>query len=161
MKLYQSLLTFTVSLYLVSWIPLCKASDECKRLSSLGKALKGHTFERFKANCPTDCIIRCEKELRCQSYNYVLEEKICELNNRTNEARPVDFKNDPARIYITIQFHRGRFIHRTKNPVTRPLFSVTGALGFLWGPQWGWFTKKTRGSFHKTSEEFSVSENSF
>ena len=51
--------------------------------------------------------MRCENKPRCQSYNYVLEEKICELNNRSKEAGPEDYVTDPARIYMTVQYNRG------------------------------------------------------
>ena len=110
MKLSQNLLAFAVVLYVTPWLPHSKAVSKCaSRGSSFGKALKGHTFEMFKANYPSECVIRCQNELKCQSYNYVLEEKICELNNRSKEARPEDYVTDPARIYMTIQLNRGRY----------------------------------------------------
>ena len=110
MKLSQNLLAFAVVLYVTPWSPHSKAVSKCtSRRSSFGKALQGHTFEMFKANYPSGCVIRCQNELKCQSYNYVLEEKICELNNRSKEARPEDYVTDPARIYMTIQLNRGRY----------------------------------------------------
>ena len=106
------LLTLAVSLYLASWVSHGKAAGQCKAGgTTFGKALTGHMFEKFKADRPTDCVIRCENEPKCQSFNYVIEEKICELNNRTKEARPEDYVTDPARIYMTVQHKRGAYVH--------------------------------------------------
>ena len=107
------LLTVAVSLYLVSRIPHGKAADQCNsRRTHYDKALKGHTFDKVKVNSPADCVIRCENELRCQSFNYVMAGRTCELNNRSKEARPEDYVTDPSRIYMTIQFNRGKYSYR-------------------------------------------------
>ncbi|XP_078380507.1 uncharacterized protein LOC144663434 isoform X1 [Oculina patagonica] len=64
--------------------------------------LKGHTFETFKARpLSMDCREACNSDVRCQSYNYVFFKDICELNNRTKEARPEDFVKDSDRYYMT------------------------------------------------------------
>ena len=108
MKPSQTPLMFAVVFYLASWIPHGNAAAKCNsRVSTYGKALKGHTFDKLKANRPLDCAISCENELKCQSYNYVLNENICELNTLSKEARPEDYGTDPARIYMTKQFNRG------------------------------------------------------
>ena len=113
MKPSQKLLTFVLALYLASWILHGNAAGKCRsRVSTYGKALKGHTFDKFKANRPLDCAIGCDHSLKCQSYNYVLDKNICELNNRSKEARPEDYVTDPVRIYMTKQFNRGRLIFR-------------------------------------------------
>ncbi|KAL9974942.1 hypothetical protein ACROYT_G012052 [Oculina patagonica] len=49
---------------------------------------------------PHKCDVRCEQEITCQSYNYVIEKNLCELNNRTKEATPENFRSDPASFYI-------------------------------------------------------------
>ena len=65
------------------------------------KMLKGHTFKAFKAwPMSLDCRIACLSDIRCQSYNYVFLKDICELNNRTKEARPTDFVNNVERYYM-------------------------------------------------------------
>ncbi|XP_078380250.1 uncharacterized protein LOC144663205 [Oculina patagonica] len=65
------------------------------------KMLKGHTFETFKARRGSlDCRHACNSDVRCQSYNYVMFKDICELNNRTKEARPEDFVKDKDRYYM-------------------------------------------------------------
>ena len=63
--------------------------------------LKGHTFKTFKARpLSKDCREACNSDVRCQSYNYVYFKNICELNNRTKEARPEDFVKDHERYYM-------------------------------------------------------------
>jgi len=46
------------------------------------------------------CVHKCNHDIRCQSFNYVVSQGICELNNRTKEARPEDFVQDNDRFYI-------------------------------------------------------------
>ncbi len=63
--------------------------------------LKGHTFKTFKARpLSMDCREACNSDVRCQSYNYDFFKDICELNNRTKEARPEDFVKDSDRYYM-------------------------------------------------------------
>ncbi|KAL9964960.1 hypothetical protein ACROYT_G028677 [Oculina patagonica] len=63
--------------------------------------LKGHIFKTFNARHGSlDCRQACNSDFRCQSYNYVIFRDICELNNRTKEARPEDFVKDKDRYYM-------------------------------------------------------------
>ena len=52
----------------------------------------------------------CNNEVACQSYNYVITGKICELNDRTNEEEPDDFVLDRTRFYVRKWKNRGRHI---------------------------------------------------
>ena len=79
-------------------------------MSISGMALHGFVFKKFSVTAAHECDISCKREITCQSYNYVMEEKICELNNRTKEARPENFRTDPARFYVRRLFHRGMFL---------------------------------------------------
>lgn len=104
----QRILIAAVSVYLLPRMPHVITAGQCEsRRTNYDKALKGHTFENVKVTMPTDCVIRCENEVRCQSFNYVMADKTCELNNRTKEARPEDYGTDVTRIYMSIQFNRG------------------------------------------------------
>ena len=97
-------------LYFVSLIPLVVASGpQCKptEQSVSGKALKGHTFKTKRVQDPYECLMFCDSELTCQSYNYVKTGKTCELNNRTKEARPGDFVEDESRFYMRRWDNRG------------------------------------------------------
>ena len=86
------------------------ADDRCrKEASKPGMALKGFVFKKKLATDPYNCEVICEQEISCQSYNYVIGETLCELNNRTKEARPENFRSDPARVYIRRLNGRGMY----------------------------------------------------
>ena len=53
------------------------------------------------------CVDKCNDDVRCQSFNYVITRGICELNDRTKEARPGDFVADSERVYLTRLSKRG------------------------------------------------------
>ena len=75
------------------------AGQKCKpaEASANGRALKDHTFKSYVVRTPFECQVLCEKEITCQSYNYFIPGKICELNNRTKEASPDKFVPDEDR----------------------------------------------------------------
>ena len=85
--------------------------------------LKGHTYMRIKARpgSPLDCKHACDSDVRCQSYNYIMSQDICELNTRTKEARPDDFIKNSDRYYFKKTPHRGRNIQTA----TYVLFKTT------------------------------------
>jgi len=84
------------------------AGKQCRMEQSInGMALHGFILRKFFVIAPNECDISCKTEITCQSYNYVLEEKSCELNNRTKEARPEHFRSDRARFYIRRLSNRG------------------------------------------------------
>ena len=72
-----------------------------------GMMLKGHTFIEEKTGIWLNCLNKCDNDIRCQSFNYVISQGICELNNRTKEARPEDFVPDSDRFYIKRFRERG------------------------------------------------------
>ena len=84
------------------------ANKQCREERSInGMALQGFVSKKFSVRAFHECDIRCERELTCQSYNYVVVENSCELNNRTKEARPGHFHSDPARVYLRRLNNRG------------------------------------------------------
>ena len=84
------------------------AGEQCRGERSInGMALHGFVFKKILVRGFHECDIACEKEITCQSYNYVIGEKSCELNNRTREARPENFRSDPVRAYVRRLFKRG------------------------------------------------------
>ena len=84
--------------------------DRCRTEVNIpGMALKGFVFKKMSVTAPHECDIRCERDTICQSYNYAREENLCELNNRTKEARPENFRSDPARSYIRRLNARGMY----------------------------------------------------
>ena len=87
--------------------------------------LKNHTFKRLRVRPKSiDCRLECIADVRCQSYNYVIHEHICELNNRTREARPEDFVRDEDRYYMNKGQKRGMILsanHSLTNSLTPSL----------------------------------------
>ncbi|XP_068680575.1 uncharacterized protein [Montipora foliosa] len=73
----------------------------CKRQESIfGKMLKGFVYRRVNVSSPTECLQACNDDLRCHSFNYVFAQDLCELNNRTKEARPANFVPNVHRYYF-------------------------------------------------------------
>ena len=92
-----------------SWISLAEATGQCEsRVSINGFALQGHTFASLPVRSPFECTVKCENEPRCQSFNYFIPERLCELNNRTKEAKPGQLVEDPPRFYMTRWIDRGK-----------------------------------------------------
>jgi len=105
-----------IALFMASLTIRNIAAQECgiNSYSVYQMMLKGHTFHTFNARPGSlDCRQACNSDVRCQSYNYVIFKDICELNNRTKEARPQDFVRDKDRYYMTKAPKRGRQIQET------------------------------------------------
>lgn len=80
---------------------LVTANDQCRTEWNIqGMALKRSVFIRWSVEAPHLCDVKCGREISCQSYNYNREFKICELNNRTKEARPDNFISAPKWSYV-------------------------------------------------------------
>ena len=60
-----------------------------------------------RVGLPEECYFKCVEEVMCQSYNFVIGQNICKLNNRTKEARQEDFLPDQRRFYIKRLTNRG------------------------------------------------------
>ena len=102
---------FTV-LFLISRLFPDIASQQCGAGGDLYSIyqmmLKGHTYKSFKTTPGTpECKEACLADVRCQSYNVVMFIAICELNNRTKEARPEDFVKNKDRYYTAKGPKRG------------------------------------------------------
>ena len=98
-----------IIMFLMSRIGILNASSQCHtgEHSIGGMFLRGHTFKTYRVGLPEMCYFRCEEEVTCQSYNFVIAQKICELNNRTKEATPEDFMPDQRRYYMKRSQNRG------------------------------------------------------
>ena len=83
-------------------------TNRCGREASIyGKMLKGSVFTKMASKTPYHCQQACDKEMRCQSFNYVVYREECELNSRTKESRPKDFVSDEERLYMKRYKNRG------------------------------------------------------
>ena len=71
--------------------------------------LRQHIFKTLKTSNSFECLLACEHDIICQSFNYVTTQDICELNNRTKEARPADFVPNFIRYYYRRVNNRGEY----------------------------------------------------
>ena len=92
------------------------AVEECSgeaEYSILGMMLGGHIFKKITgAPLGNVCLRECYRDVRCQSFNYVISKETCELNNRTKEARPEDFVPNSDRYYFKRDMNRGKLMDR-------------------------------------------------
>ena len=96
-------------LFLASTMEFVTANDQCRtEVNIQGMALKRSVFKSWSVAAPHLCDVKCGKEITCQSYNYNRNYQICELNNRTKEARPENFLSAPAWFYIRRLNGRGK-----------------------------------------------------
>ena len=88
------------------------AVQECSgetEYSILGMMLRRHIFKTITGAPLGDvCWRECYRDVRCQSFNYVISQNTCELNNRTKEARPEDFIPNSDRYYFKREKDRGK-----------------------------------------------------
>ena len=88
----------------------CSPSEQKREASILGMMLQGHIFKKITgATLGNVCLQECYRDVRCQSFNFVIYQEMCELNNRTKEARPEDFVPNSDRYYFRRDWGRGEF----------------------------------------------------
>ena len=75
--------------------------------SIYGMMLRGHAFKKSRAERVTECVMACNNGAICQSVNYIINEDVCESNNRTKKAAPDDLVPHKNRIYVTRFSERG------------------------------------------------------
>ena len=91
--------------------------------------LKGHIFKKMMA-CPGyKCLQECNQDVRWQSFNYVISQNMCELNDRTKEARPEDFVPNSDRYHYGRTKNRGEVTLVNNFYVTEPKFVGTLCVG--------------------------------
>ena len=91
-----------VVIFLTICVQTCPANLQCRGVQSVyGTMLKGHVFQESNAANILACSLLCNSDIRCQSINYVISRHLCELNNRTKEARPEGYVQDADRVYLT------------------------------------------------------------
>ena len=88
-----------------------RCSEQKGEKSVFGMMLQRHIFKRITGATFGDvCLQECYRDVRCQNFNYIISQDMCELNNRTKEARPEHFVADPERYYFRRDWKRGEFI---------------------------------------------------
>lgn len=99
----QQRIDIVLTLFVVPLMLRSIDSRQCREvLSVYQKMLKGHTFKSFQSRplSSIDCIQACTSDDRCQSFNFVMASGMCELNNRTANARPKDLIDNVERFYM-------------------------------------------------------------
>ena len=82
--------------------------NEEREASILGMMLEKHIFKKITGAVFGDvCLRDCYRDVRCQSFNYIFTQDMCELSNRTKEARPEDFIPNSERYYFRRDKNRG------------------------------------------------------
>ncbi|PFX20123.1 Neuronal pentraxin-2 [Stylophora pistillata] len=94
-RIFPTLLLFTLHLSLVT------ADNQCRTEVNIpGVTLKGFVIKKIPVTAPNKCDDKCLSEITCQSFNYNIKENICELNNRTKEARPEHLRANTSWFYV-------------------------------------------------------------
>ena len=94
-------------------------TQQCGSEASIfGWMLRRHIYHTMMAELGDVCVSACQKDDRCQSFNFVISVGMCEFSDRTKEARPGDFIPDPDRYYFRRAMNRGNK-------------ALTGFFGFL------------------------------
>ena len=104
--------------------------DGCESFQPIyGGGLPHHVYQTLKVPGSIYCLRACDDDIRCQSINHVVHGEICELNNRTKEARPEAFTTDDTKVYMKKFRKRSRWRRFAKSLVflfsrIRPGFQV-------------------------------------
>ena len=101
---------FSIALLVLCQMICHVTSMQCgNEQSTLGMMLQRHIFKRIMGvPLGHECSQACNLDVRCQSFNYVISQDMCELNNRTKEARPEDFVVDSEIYYFRRYKERGK-----------------------------------------------------
>ena len=95
---------------LLFWRMLCEVRGTCfdGEYSIKNMMLRQHIFKEKKTLKSLECLMLYKEDVRCQSFNYVINQDICELNNRTKEAAPKNFVQNFKRYYVGLVTNRGK-----------------------------------------------------
>lgn len=90
-----------IPILLVLYPMFCGATaTQCSQAESsiYGMVLKGHVMKTITGiSLGGLCLKECYRDVRCQSFNYLISRATCELNDRTKEAKTEDFVPDSGR----------------------------------------------------------------
>jgi len=101
--------------------------------SIFGMMLRGHTFKMLSASISFECNEACNNDFRCHSFHFVIKKNVCELNNRTKEARPDDFIPDEHRYYFRRHHGMGEFV-QMRVMVAQALGGAVASMLVRWFP---------------------------
>jgi len=104
---------YTLALLILYQMMYEAATQQCRETerSIYEMTLRRHVFKTIPGPSRGDaCLVECYRELRCQSFNNDISKRMCELNDRTKEARAEDFVPAAHRYYFRRDSNRGTFI---------------------------------------------------
>ena len=100
-------LLFLCQMFYEATTQQCSAAED----SIFGMMLRGHIFKEITgASLALECLQACNRDVRCQSFNFVISQHLCELSDRTKEARPEDFVPNSDRFYFRRERNRGKLL---------------------------------------------------
>ena len=111
-------------LLILSQMSYRASAQQCNEAgySKYGMMLRRHIFKNITGVSHGGlCLQECLFEIRCQSFNYVISQYMCELNNRTKEARPEDFVPNYDRYYFRRDWNRGECVYIQQNRIVAKL----------------------------------------
>ena len=89
-----------IILSLLLFPSVTSAAESCTNVySESGYALVDHAYKSFFTGRLASCYMSCNTQPTCQSLNYNVADKTCELNNDTKYFRPKHFVKKPAFVY--------------------------------------------------------------
>ena len=89
-----------ITLSLLLFPTVTSAGESCRNVYSQGGyALVDHAYKSFFTGRLASCYMSCTTQPTCQSLNYNLADKTCELNNDTKYFRPKYFVKKPGFVY--------------------------------------------------------------
>ena len=82
-------------------VSITAGHEHCITVSSIKDySLIGHSYKATSGKSLMTCIISCDQEANCYSFNYKFPAKTCELNNVTRSLQPKEFISSPGAIYF-------------------------------------------------------------
>ena len=96
----KTMAAIRIILSLLLFPSVTSAAESCRNVySESGYALVDHAYKSFFTGRLGSCYMSCNNQPTCQSLNYNLADKTCELNNDTKYFRPKYFVKKPAFVY--------------------------------------------------------------
>ena len=93
---YLSILVIINTAKLHEGLEQCTASTH----SVYGYSLSNHVISTRVPSSLSDCVIMCRNEFRCNSLNFRLREKSCDLNNADRYTHPEDYGPQEGSVYM-------------------------------------------------------------
>lgn len=83
------------------FVSITAGQKDCVTVSSIKDySLNGHSYKAASGKSLMTCIISCDQDASCYSFNYKFPAKTCQLNNVTRSLHPVEFVSSPGAIYF-------------------------------------------------------------